>query len=36
MLHNIAVRVGADEPPPVDDEEEHSEDGALNPAPRDV
>ncbi|XP_030284378.1 putative nuclease HARBI1 [Sparus aurata] len=36
MLHNIAVRVGADEPPPVDDEEEHSEDEAPNPAPRDV
>ena len=33
MLHNIAVRVGANEPPPVDDEEEHSEDEAPNPAP---
>ena len=33
MLHNIAVHLGADEPPPVDDEEEHSEDEAPNPAP---
>ena len=32
MLHNIAVHLGADEPPPVDDEEEHSEDEAPNPA----
>ena len=36
MLHNIAVRVGADEPPSVDDEEEHSEDEAPNTAPHDV
>ena len=36
MLHNITVRVGTDEPPPVDDEEENSEDKAPNPAPRDV
>ncbi|XP_059201240.1 putative nuclease HARBI1 [Centropristis striata] len=31
MLHNIAVRVGADELPPVDDDGETSEDDALNP-----
>uniref|UniRef100_A0A671X6W2 Putative nuclease HARBI1 n=1 Tax=Sparus aurata TaxID=8175 RepID=A0A671X6W2_SPAAU len=36
MLHNIAVRIGADEPPPVDNEEEHSEDEAPNPALCDV
>ncbi|XP_062384538.1 putative nuclease HARBI1 [Sardina pilchardus] len=36
MLHNIAVSVGADEPPPVDDEEEHSEDEAPIPAPQNV
>uniref|UniRef100_UPI0037E94BCA putative nuclease HARBI1 n=1 Tax=Semicossyphus pulcher TaxID=241346 RepID=UPI0037E94BCA len=34
MLHNIAVRVGADEPPPVDEDGETSEDEAPNPAPR--
>jgi len=34
MLHNIAVRVGADEPPPVDEDGESSEDEAPNLAPR--
>uniref|UniRef100_UPI0037E7C3B6 putative nuclease HARBI1 n=1 Tax=Semicossyphus pulcher TaxID=241346 RepID=UPI0037E7C3B6 len=34
MLHNIAVCVGADEPPPVDEDGETSEDEAPNPAPR--
>ena len=33
MQHNITVRL---EPPPVDDEEEHSEDEAPNPTPSDV
>ena len=33
MLHNIAVRVGADEPPPVDEDGESSEDEAPNLAP---
>ncbi|XP_062404015.1 putative nuclease HARBI1 [Sardina pilchardus] len=31
MLHNIAVHVGAVEPPPVDDGEEHPEDEAPEP-----
>ncbi|XP_062309064.1 putative nuclease HARBI1 [Osmerus eperlanus] len=34
MLHNIAVCVGADEPPPVDEDGESSEDEAPNLAPR--